>query len=141
MARTFTYPRPRPRGLLGRKLEADEQLVLGAGLVGGLLVAWILAGIVLKIVGFVLIAGTCAWATLAPYRGRTYVRWFEINRTYKKLLRDGSLLYKSKAPYAGRFANGRRVPVDVPVGVPATCSGSRHALPSARSRSCCNRTS
>ncbi|WP_445517312.1 SCO6880 family protein [Streptomyces sp. NEAU-174] len=118
MARTFTYPRPRPRGLLGRKLEADEQLVLGAGLVGGLLVAWIVTSILLKIAGFVLVAGVCAWATLVPYRGRTYLRWFEIHRTYRKLLRDGSLLYKSKVPYAGRFADGRRVPVDVPVGVP-----------------------
>ncbi|MCG7202342.1 SCO6880 family protein [Streptomyces arenae] len=118
MARTFTYPRPRPRGLLGRKFEADEQLVLGSGFVGGLIAAWTLGGILLKIVGFVLIAGACAWATLAPHRGRTYVRWFEINRTYKKLLRDGSLLYRSRAPYAGRYADGRRVPIDVPVGVP-----------------------
>ncbi|WP_416969394.1 SCO6880 family protein [Streptomyces sp. 4F14] len=118
MARTFTYPRPRPRGLLGRRLEADEQLVLGAGLVGGLVTAWILGGILLKIIGFLLIAGTCAWATLAPYRGRTYVRWFEISRTYRKLLRDGSLLYRSRTPHAGRYADGRRVPVDVPAGVP-----------------------
>ncbi|BDH10471.1 SCO6880 family protein [Streptomyces hygroscopicus] len=118
MARTFMYPRPRPRGLLGRKLEADEQLVLGAGLVGGLFAALLITSIPLKIAAFAAVAGTCAWATLAPYKGRTYLRWFEIRRTYKRQLRDGSLLYKSKAPSAGRFLDGRRAAIDVPVGVP-----------------------
>ncbi|MCA1220206.1 hypothetical protein LCE31_17700 [Streptomyces sp. 8L] len=106
--------------MLGRKLDADEQLVLGAGFVGGLIAAGVLGGILLKMVGFLLIAGVCAWATLVPFRGRTYLRWFEINRTYKKLLRDGSLLYRSRAPYSGRYIDGRRVPIDVPVGVPRT---------------------
>ncbi len=118
MTRSFTFPRPRPRGLLGRRLEADEQLVLGAGFVGGLVVAWILSSILLKVAGFAVVAGTCAWATLAPYRGRTYLKWFEINRTYRRLLRDGSVLYRSRATHAGTFADGRRAPVDVPPGVP-----------------------
>ncbi|MEV5434449.1 SCO6880 family protein [Streptomyces sp. NPDC052682] len=118
MARTFTFPRPRPRGLLGRKLEADEQLILGAGFVGGLGLVWVLSSVVLKLIAFSVIAGGCAWATLAPYKGRTYLKWFEINRTYKRLLRDGSLLYRSKAPHAGRMGDGRRVAIDVPPGVP-----------------------
>lgn len=118
MARTFSFPRPRPRGLLGRKLEADEQLVLACGFVGGLIVAYVVSSIPFKVIGFVVVAGACAWATLAPYKGRTYLRWFEINRTYRKLLRDGSLLYKSKAPYVGLRAGGRRMRVDTPPGVP-----------------------
>ncbi|MGP4115368.1 SCO6880 family protein [Streptomyces sp. 4N509B] len=119
MTRTFTFPRPRPRGLLGRRLDADEQLVLAAGAAGGLVAAWLLHGIPLKITAFTLLAGSCAWATLAPYRGRTYLKWYEINRTYRRLLRDGSLLYRSTAPYAGRFADGRRRPrVNVPPGIP-----------------------
>lgn len=118
MARTFVYPRPRPRGLLGRKLEADEQLVLGFGLVGGLITALLITSIPLKILAFVVVAGAGAWATLAPFRGRTYLKWFEINRTYRKQLRDGSLMYKSKAPSAGRFVDGRRATIDVPVGLP-----------------------
>ncbi|MBY8887261.1 hypothetical protein K7472_20795 [Streptomyces sp. PTM05] len=104
--------------MLGRKLESDEQLILGAGFVGGLLMVWMLSGIIVKVLAFAVIAGSCAWATLAPYKGRTYLKWFEISRTYKKLLRDGSLLYRSKAPIAGRMADGRRVPIDVPPGVP-----------------------
>jgi len=118
MARTFSFPRPRPRGLLGRKLEADEQYILCGGFVGGLVAAYLTGPILLKVLVFAALAGACAWATLAPYRGRTYVRWFEINRTYKRLLRNGELLYKSKAPQAGVLSNGRRIGIEVPPGVP-----------------------
>ncbi|MGW6454749.1 SCO6880 family protein [Streptomyces sp. NPDC055078] len=118
MARTFVFPRPRPRGLLGRKLEGDEQVVLAAGFLGGLILAWLVSSTMLKVVCFASLAGPCAWAVLAPYRGRTFLKWFEITRTYRRLLRDGSLLYRSRAPYAGRHVTGRRVAVDVPAGVP-----------------------
>ncbi|WP_240796299.1 SCO6880 family protein [Streptomyces sp. RFCAC02] len=118
MARTFTFPRPRPRGLLGRKLDGDEQLVLGAGFLGGLAAVWLVDSVLLRLLGFAAIAGGSAWATLAPYRGRTYLKWFEINRTYGRLLRDGTLLYRSQAPYAGRHTNGRRLPIAAPPGVP-----------------------
>lgn len=118
MARSFSFARPRPRGLLGRRLEGDEQLVLGAGFTAGLIVAYVLSSIPLKVLGFVLVAGASAWATLAPYRGRTYLKWWEIRRTYRKLLRNGSLLYRSRAPYAGQRGDGRRERIAVPPGVP-----------------------
>lgn len=66
MARTFVFPRPRPRGLLGRRLEGDEQLVLVTGFTGGLIAAWAVGGTLAKIAVFTLIAGCCAWGTLAP---------------------------------------------------------------------------
>ncbi|MGW7295380.1 SCO6880 family protein [Streptomyces xiamenensis] len=118
MARTFSFPRPRPRGLLGRRLEGDEQLVLGAGFTSGLMAAWVISGTIPKIAVFGLIAGGCAWAALAPYRGRTYLQWYEINRTHRRLLRDGSVLYRSRAPHAGRHGHGRRIAIDVPPGIP-----------------------
>ncbi|UWM49684.1 hypothetical protein N0X72_12040 [Streptomyces carpaticus] len=118
MARTFVFPRPRPRGLLGRRLEGDEQLVLVTGFTGGLIAAWAVGGTLAKIAVFTLIAGCCAWGTLAPYRGRTYLKWYEINRTHRRLLRDGSLLYRSRAPEAGRYASGRPAAVEMPPGIP-----------------------
>jgi hypothetical protein len=118
MPRTFTFPRPRPRGLLGRKLEADDQYILCGAFVSGLIAGYLVANIIVKVVVFAAIAGSGTWATLAPYKGRTWVRWFEIRRTYKRLLRDGALLYRSKAPEAGLLSSGRRVPIDVPPGAP-----------------------
>ncbi|SFF74895.1 hypothetical protein SAMN05216251_12734 [Actinacidiphila alni] len=118
MSRSFSFPRPRPRGLLGRRLDGDEQLVLGGGLVCGLAVAVVVTSLPLRIFGFLTVAGASAWMTLAPYRGRTFLRWWEIRRTYRRLLRDGSLLYRSRAPYTGRRVDGRRPRVEVPPGVP-----------------------
>ncbi|MFJ5635030.1 SCO6880 family protein [Streptomyces goshikiensis] len=118
MDRVFTFPRPRPRGLLGRRFEMDEQLVLlgGIALAVGLMAA--LPGIPLKIIGAIAAAGGCVWATMVPYKGRTFLRWFEIRRSYRRLLRDGKLLYRSTAPLAGRRRDGTPEPITQPVGVP-----------------------
>ncbi|MFF8618642.1 SCO6880 family protein [Streptomyces sp. NPDC015350] len=118
MDRVFSFPRPRPRGLLGRRFEMDEQLVLlgGVALAVGLLAG--LPGIPLKILGALGTAGTCIYVTMVPYKGRTFLRWHEIRRTHRRLLRDGRLLYKSAAPLAGRRRDGTPVPVAQPVGVP-----------------------
>lgn len=118
MSRTFLFPRPRPRGLLGRRMEADEQSVLGAGVLLGLLLLWIAPGIPLKLLGFAASAGVCGWATLAPWKGRTFLKWFEIRRTHRRLLRDGSLLYRSIAPVVGRRGDGTPEHVAPPAGVP-----------------------
>ncbi|MEV6404115.1 SCO6880 family protein [Streptomyces bobili] len=119
MARTFTFAAPRPRGLLGRRFEPDEQLVLGTGFVGGLLLLWLVPGIPFKIGAFVGWLSVCASAVLVPYQGRTYLRWWEINRTYRRSLRNGSLLYASSAPQAGVHLSGQPVPIALPPGIPA----------------------
>lgn len=118
MDRLFSFPRPRPRGLLGRRFEMDEQLVLlgGIALSVGLLAG--LPGIPLKIIGALGAGGSCLWATMVPYKGRTFLRWFEIRRSYRGLLRDGKLLYRSTAPLAGRRRDGTPEPIAQPVGVP-----------------------
>ncbi|GAA1237521.1 SCO6880 family protein [Streptomyces rhizosphaericus] len=119
MPRTFRYPRPRPRGLLGRRFEADEQLVAGLGAALALLMLAVLPGTAVKLVVFVAVLGLCAAAVMLPYKGRTYLRWWEVRRSYRRLLRRGDLLYRSRAPMAGQTLAGRPSPVDAPVGVPA----------------------
>ncbi|MFD9565072.1 SCO6880 family protein [Streptomyces sp. NPDC059994] len=118
MARTFRFPRPRPRGLLGRRLEGDEQLVLGVGAATSLLTLAVVPGALFKLTLFVCVVAGCAGAVFVPFQGRTYLRWWEIRRSYRKLLRNGALLYRSDAPLAGRTLAGAAVPVEVPAGVP-----------------------
>ncbi|WP_199922062.1 SCO6880 family protein [Kitasatospora aureofaciens] len=118
MSRSFVFPRPRPRGLLGRRLEADEQWVLGGGVLAGLLALWLGPSILLKLLVFVLAVGGTSWATLAPWQGRTFLKWYEIRRTHRRLLRDGRLLYQSLAPKVGRRWDGSPRPVQPPPGVP-----------------------
>lgn len=117
--RTFTFPRPRPRGLVGRKLETYEQAVLA--LTGALTVILtaLLPGVALKLTTLVWLPAAAIWATFAPYRGRTYLRWWEIKRTYRKAMAKRALLYKSPAAQAGTTLGGVPKPVPVPAGVPA----------------------
>jgi hypothetical protein len=96
----------------------DEQLVLLGGIALSVALLAALPGIPLKIIGCLAAAGTCIWATMIPYKGRTFLRWFEIRRSYRRLLSDGKLLYQSTAPLAGRRRDGTPEPVAQPVGVP-----------------------
>ncbi|MET8676080.1 SCO6880 family protein [Streptomyces sp. NPDC004647] len=116
--RVFSFPRPRPRGLLGRRFEMDEQLVLLGGVALSVALLAALPGAVLKILAFLAVAGSCAWATLVPYKGRTFLKWYEIRRSYRRLLRDGALLYRSTAPLAGRRGDGTPASVAQPAGIP-----------------------
>ncbi|MFI1203473.1 SCO6880 family protein [Streptomyces sp. NPDC020883] len=119
MPRAFIFPRPRPRGLLGRRFEGDEQIVLAAGVGTSLLALGVIPNVLLKLGVFTCVLGLSAGAVLFPYKGRTYLRWWEIRQSYRQLLRNGALLYRSRAPLAGRTLAGRPVPVETPVGVPA----------------------
>ncbi|MFE0063117.1 SCO6880 family protein [Streptomyces sp. NPDC059003] len=118
MPRSFVFPRPRPRGLLGRRFDGDEQLVLGSGAALSLLSLAVVPGVLLKVAAFVLVLAVSAGVVLLPYKGRTYLRWWEIRRSYRRLLGNGELLYRSRVPMAGRMLTGRPVPVEAPVGVP-----------------------
>jgi hypothetical protein len=104
---------------MGRRLEPDEQMVLAAGLLTGLFLLITISNIPVRIAAFLIPAGACGWAVLAPWRGRTFLRWWEINRTARRLRRDGGIIYRSRARGAGRYGDGRPVPVDPPPGVPA----------------------
>lgn len=117
--RSFVYPRPRPRGLVGRRMEQHEQVVVG---LAGLIVLVLLVATPtwpVKIGSASTVAIVVGWAVWIPYKGRTYLRWWEIRRTYRRALRRGDLLYRSRAPQAGRRWSGRPRPVPSPAGVPA----------------------
>jgi hypothetical protein len=118
MPRTFTYPRPRPRGLLGRRLETGEQAFVTAAALVALLALWTLPTWPFKLAGAAAIAAFAGWAAFVPYQGRTFLRWWEIKRTYRRLLRRGRLLYRSAAPTAGRRLSGQVLTVPQPAGVP-----------------------
>ncbi|OLT34407.1 hypothetical protein BJF79_07460 [Actinomadura sp. CNU-125] len=104
--------------MIGHRLEAQEQaFLLGAGALV-LVLLWTVPTWPLKLLGGAGVGVFTAWAALAPYKGRTWLRWREIRRTYRRALRGGDLLYVSRAPRAGRSSAGRLRPVPPPAGVP-----------------------
>src|SRR5690606_26514760 len=70
-------------------------------------------------VRIVLLAGLPMLALAAvyvPYRGRTFYKWFEINRSYKRTVRRGAT-YRSGAVEAGTRLDGREVAIGTPPGI------------------------
>ncbi|MFP8885725.1 SCO6880 family protein [Streptomyces mangrovi] len=114
--RTYMIGRARPNAVVGRNRETGEiaLIVAGAflGMMSGLLVPVLSLRIAL-LVGFPLLALA---AVYVPYNGRTYYKWFEIKRSYRRLLRRGTT-YRSTAAEAGTRLDGTEVDIPAPPGV------------------------
>ncbi|MEV6109080.1 SCO6880 family protein [Streptomyces sp. NPDC051940] len=114
--RTYLIGRSRPNAIVGRNRETGEisLIIAGAflGMMGGLLVP-VLSLRIVTLMGFPLLALA---AVYVPYRGRTFYKWFEVNRSYKRTLRQGTT-YRSDAPEAGIRLDGREVEIGPPPGI------------------------
>ncbi|QIP85767.1 hypothetical protein GLX30_18990 [Streptomyces sp. Tu 2975] len=115
--RTYLIGRARPNAVIGKNRETGEiaLIIAGAflGMMSGLLVPVLSLRIVL-LMGFPMLALA---AVYVPYKQRTFYKWFEINRTYKRSLRSGGTLYRSGAVEAGTRLDGREVEVGPPPGI------------------------
>ncbi len=114
--RTYLIGRARPQALVGRNRETGEiaLIVLGAflGMMSGLLIPML----TLRIVGLVGFPMVALAAVYVPYNGRTFYRWFEVSRSFRRLLRRGAR-FRSDAPEAGITLDGREIAVGTPPGV------------------------
>ncbi|MGW1773575.1 SCO6880 family protein [Streptomyces sp. NPDC002104] len=115
--RTYLIGRARPNAIVGKNRETGEiaLIIVGAflGMMSGLLVPALTLRIV-SLAGFPMLALA---AVYVPYRGRTFYRWFEINRSFKRTLRRGTT-FRSGAMEAGiRAGDGREVEVGPPPGI------------------------
>lgn len=114
--RTYLIGKARPNAIVGKNRETGEiaLIVVGAflGMMCGLLVP-ILPLRILTLIGWPLLAFA---AVYMPYRRRTFYRWFEINRTYRRTLRR-SPAYRSAVSEAGIGLDGREVEVGPPPGI------------------------
>lgn len=115
--RTYLIGRPRPNAIVGKNRETGEiALIIAGAFVGmmcGLLVP-VLMFRILTLVGFPTLALA---AVYVPYNGRTFYRWFEINRSYKRSVRKGTTAYRSGAAEAGTRLDGREIEVGPPPGI------------------------
>ncbi|MEU3748205.1 MULTISPECIES: SCO6880 family protein [Streptomyces] len=114
--RTYLVGRARPNAIVGKNRETGEiaLIIVGAflGMMSGLLVPVLPLRIAL-LAGLPMVAIA---AVYLPYKGRTFYKWFEINRSYKRMLKRGTA-YRSVAAESGTHLDGREVEIGPPPGI------------------------
>ncbi|NJP46988.1 SCO6880 family protein [Actinacidiphila epipremni] len=114
--RTYLIGKARPNAIVGKNRETGEivLIVLGAGL--GMLNGLLVPVLLLRIVGLIGWPLLALAAVFLPYRRRTFYRWFEINRAYRRTLRT-TPTYRSTVQEAGTMLDGREIEVGPPPGI------------------------
>nr|WP_155073504.1 SCO6880 family protein [Streptomyces taklimakanensis] len=108
--------RARPNAVIGRNRETGEIALIIAGAFLGMMSGLLIPVLSLRIVALVGFPMLSLAAVYVPYKGRTYYKWFEINRSYRRLLRHGTT-YRSAAAEAGTRLDGTEVDIPPPPGV------------------------
>jgi hypothetical protein len=115
--RTYLIGKAKPNAMVGKNREHGELMVLlvgcGLGLISGLTLPWLPLRVAC-LFGFPLLA---FGAVFVPYRKRTFYKWFEINRSYKRMLRKQAGNWRSPAMEAGTRLDGHEVEIGPPPGI------------------------
>ncbi|WP_049580137.1 SCO6880 family protein [Streptomyces sp. SBT349] len=114
--RTYLIGRSRPQALVGRNRETGEIALIVAGAFLGMMSGILIPALTLRLVGLVGFPFLALAAVYMPYNGRTFYKWFEINRSFRRTQQRGGT-YRSDAAEAGVRLDGREIEVGAPPGV------------------------
>jgi hypothetical protein len=116
--RTYLIGKAKPNAVIGKNRESGEVflLIFGAflGMLWGIAVQGFLVLRLLGLVAFPLLAFAIVYL---PYRKRTFYKWAEINRSYRRTVRSGSGTWRSDVHEAGTRLDGEEVEIGPPPGI------------------------
>lgn len=115
--RSFLIGKAKPNAIVGRNRETGELAVLVVGGALAMIAAFAVPTLFLKILMIIGLPAAAAAVVFLPYRRRTLYRWFEIDRSYRRLIRSGAARYASGAVEAGTRLGGAELPVPTPPGI------------------------
>ncbi|GGO87372.1 SCO6880 family protein [Wenjunlia tyrosinilytica] len=115
--RTYLIGKARPNAIIGKNRETGEIAVIIAGAFLGMMCGLLMPLLPLRLAGLVGFPLLAFAAVYMPYRRRTFYKWVEINRTFRRTTRT-TPTWRSAAPEAGtRMADGREVEIGPPPGI------------------------
>jgi hypothetical protein len=115
--RVFVFGKPKPNAVIGRNREPGEIALLLVGGLAGLMWGLTVPLLPLRILGLVGFPVAAIAAVYLPFRKRTLYRWFEIDRSYRRLTRTGRARWRSAAMEAGTRLGGVELEVAPPPGI------------------------
>ncbi|HEV3169370.1 MAG TPA: SCO6880 family protein [Actinocrinis sp.] len=115
--RSFLIGKAKPNAIVGRNRETGELAILVLGCALAMIAGFVVPTLALKIITIVGLPTAAAGIVFMPYRKRTVYRWFEIDRSYRRMLRSGAARYGSAAVEAGTRLGGDELAVPGPPGV------------------------
>ncbi|MFD7733715.1 SCO6880 family protein [Kitasatospora phosalacinea] len=115
--RSYLIGKARPNAPIGRNRENGEIVLIIAGAGLGMVWGLIPSLLPLRIAGLVGFPLLAIMAVYVPYRRRTFYKWVEINRTFRRTARSGRAVWKPDVHEAGTRLDGREVEVGPPPGV------------------------
>src|SRR5207244_5796909 len=97
--------------------ETGEIALIIAGAFLGMMCGLLVPSLPLRIAsltGFPLLGLAVVYV---PYRGRTYYKWFEIRRSFRRTVRKRGAVYRSGSEEAGVRLDGSEVEIGPPPGI------------------------
>ncbi|WP_035798867.1 SCO6880 family protein [Kitasatospora mediocidica] len=115
--RTYLIGKARPNAPIGRNRESGEIVLIIFGAFLGMLWGLLMPVLPLRIAGLIGLPVLAIAAVYVPYRRRTFYKWVEINRTYRRTVRSGRAVWQSTAMDSGTRMDGQEIEVGPPPGV------------------------
>jgi len=115
--RSFLIGKAKANAIVGRNRETGELAILAVGCLLAMVCGFAVPTLPLKILTIIGCPAAAGAIVFAPYRKRTYYKWFEIERSYKRILRSRTAFYTSDTDTAGTTLGGKELAVPAPPGV------------------------
>ncbi|MGW2207742.1 SCO6880 family protein [Streptomyces sp. NPDC001781] len=114
--RTYLIGRARPNAIIGRNRESGEIALIVVGAFLGMMCGLLVPALPLRIALLSGLPMLAVAAVYVPYKRRTFYKWFEINRSYKRTVKREAV-YRSPVMESGTRLDGREVEIGPPPGI------------------------